>query len=112
MVLWRSDYAAVCKTVHPSLTLGGTSKRKEDMRELKAKVYCGEGCSPCRALCEWLDWAGVPYEKVADRSKFPPEITRVPTFELAGEFIRGFDRMGISLLLGKHDMLPVRLKRR
>lgn len=82
------------------------------MSEPKAKVYCNNTCPPCKALCEWLDWSGVPYEKVTDRSKFPPTVTRVPTFELAGEFVRGFDRMAICLLLGKHDMLPVKMKQR
>lgn len=82
------------------------------MKEQKAKVYCSDGCHPCVALCEWLNWAGVPFEKITDRSKFPPEVTRIPTFELCGEYVRGFDRMDISLLLGKHDMLPIKMKSR
>lgn len=76
------------------------------MRERKARVYCSNGCHPCIALCEWLDYIGLPYEKVTDRSKFPAGVYRIPTFEFEGEFVGGYDRMAITALLGKHNAFP------
>lgn len=70
-------------------------------------VYCSERCYPCHALCEWLDSMGVKYNKrVYKRGTVDPdwplEITSFPTFELNGNFVRGFDRNKIMKLLNTY----------
>lgn len=74
----------------------------------KARAYCNPNCRPCLALCEWLNYIGLPYEKVTDYRNFPKGVTRIPTFEFEGEFVAGYDRMAISALLGRHNALPRR----
>lgn len=76
------------------------------MDEQRIIVFCSSTCGPCHALCEWLDYYGLPYEKVlTDDPRFPSNIYHIPTIQIGEDRVGGFNRMAISKLLHTHGYL-------
>ena len=67
------------------------------------KVYSTSTCPYCHALMDWLDKKGVEYEEI--NAEGMDDITSVPTTEIEGERIIGFDRPAIKKALKKAGLL-------
>lgn len=64
------------------------------------KVYSRKSCSPCHTLRYLLDKRGIQYD-LQDIDEHPdPSITMVPTVEINGERIVGFNLSRLLLLIG------------
>lgn len=71
---------------------------------MRVKVYYSEHCGPCHACMDWLKEQGVEFEAILAREakQNDPnlEIYSVPTIEVDGKFIIGFDRAKLKEVLG------------
>lgn len=71
---------------------------------MKVKVYYSEHCGPCHACMDWLKEQGVEFEAIlaheAKQNDPNLEIYFVPTIEVDGKFIIGFDRAKLKEVLG------------
>lgn len=67
---------------------------------MSVKVYTTETCVFCHAETAWLDELGVEYEEIGIRDS-GLDIAAVPTTEIDGELIVGFNRPAIKRALKK-----------
>lgn len=67
---------------------------------MSVKVYTSETCVFCHAETAWLDELGVEYEEI-DIHDNDLGITAVPTTDINGELIIGFNRPAIKRALKK-----------
>ena len=67
---------------------------------MSVKVYTTDTCVFCHAETAWLDELGVKYEEIDIRDS-GLDIAAVPTTEIDGELIVGFNRPAIKRALKK-----------
>ena len=69
---------------------------------MSVKVYTTDTCVFCHAETAWLDELGVKYEEIDIHDDAAPKgVAAVPTTEIDGELIVGFDRIAIKRALKK-----------
>lgn len=68
---------------------------------MSVKVYTSETCVFCHAETAWLDELGVEYEEIDIHDSAPEGVAAVPTTDINGELIIGFNRPAIKRALKK-----------